>query len=271
MTPRGPPSIIAPSPSRCATCSSSWAPRSRSWSPSTTSSGSMRPRRPRSPLRCAGCRQAMFSCCSPGGCPTAPQSSRLEDALPPPRSSGCRWGRSASGPCTGCCAIGSAPASRGRPCSVSGSSRAETRSSRSSWRGPWARTSARWTRSRSRRPSKSCWAPGSLGCPARPSRRWRSSQRSARPRSRCSSGLGIEGESIQPAVEAHVIERVDGSDPVHPSASGVGRVPRPRRAAVARSREIARAGRGPLGPCPSPCAVEGPSRMPMSQPCSTTR
>ena len=40
------------------------------------------------------------------------------------------------------------------------------------------------------------------------------------------SGIGVG--VIQPAVAAHVIERIDGDDPVRPSTLGVGRVSRPR-------------------------------------------
>ena len=246
--------------------------RSRSWSPSMTCSGSMRPRRPRSPSRCAGSRPAMSWCCSPGGRPTNRSPSRLEDALPPaqvrrvpvgPLSVGAlhRLLRDRLGTSFAPADLAPDPGAVGRePVLRDGTGP-----------GPGYGPQPVWTRSRSRRPSRSCWAPGSPGCPARPSRRLAFVAALGTLPESMLAAVGDRGRR-HPTRSRSPRDRADRrDDPVHPPAPGVGRVPRPRRAAGGEcTRRSLDWPRTPWSvPVTLPCRRT--SRMPRSQPCSTRR
>ena len=119
------------------------------------------------------------------------ESSELEQALDRIEWSGCRSAPSASARCIGCCTTASGGRSPARRCSASMSGRAATRSSRWSWHANSRRTSTRSSRCRCPSGSTSFSAHGSPDFPRRPTRRSRSRRRSARRRSRSSSGRAL--------------------------------------------------------------------------------
>ncbi len=217
-----------------------------------------RPRRPRSPLRCAGSPPARFSSCSPGGSAGGGRPSGWRTRSPATGPSACSWGRSASAPSTACCAIGSVPASPGRRCCASRSSPAGTPSSPWNWPQLWERTSARWIPSPCRRPSMTC---SGADC------------RTAQPDP---GGIGLRGSTRHPhrraapagrrrAERPAACRRGPGDrprqrdHPVHPSPAGIGAVPRPRRGSLASARDDRSKCRRPPGPRAPPRPVEGPA------------
>ena len=203
--------------------------------------------------------------------PTA-RTPQVEGAsLPGSRAAGAGGAAERRRPCTVCSSRPSRHELRAAdPCCASGSSRAETRSSRWNWRGFWARTAARRTRSRSEDPR------GPAGCearraarpgPAGPCPSW---QRSARSPESMLQRAGSEPSVVQPALVAHVIERIDGTIRfTHPLLASVvyrdlGEQRWRVHAAIADWPRIPWS-----GPVTLPCRRT--SRMPRSQPCSTTR
>src|SRR5829696_7640347 len=105
--------------------------RPRSCSLSTTSSGSIRPRRARWRLPCDGCASSRSSCCSPVA--SAKERSRLSSSGRSRATalSGCLSAPSVSAPHTASSGHGSAGRSRGRCSCACTRSRVETRSTRS--------------------------------------------------------------------------------------------------------------------------------------------
>ena len=101
-------SITARSAWRYATCCTCSASGSRFCLRSTTFSGSTRPRRARSRLRCEDSTRARFSCCSPGGLSLAPSRPGWSKRWRRGASSGCRLDRSASARSIGSCTTASA-------------------------------------------------------------------------------------------------------------------------------------------------------------------
>ncbi len=152
------------SPSPSSACSASLRAQDPCWSPSTTSSGSIPPRRRSCRSPGGGCgRSRSGSCSRIASAPTPRPGSPKTSASP--RS----WsGRSRSAPCTGCCTRGSdlvlpRPALR-RVHEVSGGNPFFAPRARPRAPGPRGRALARASRCRSPTASRSSFARGSKRC-----------------------------------------------------------------------------------------------------------
>ena len=245
--------------------------RRRSWLQSTTSSGSTRPRRARLRSRCEGSRRAPFSCCSPGGSSTTAQPSELEQALGPERVQRLPVGPLSVG------ALHRLLRDRlGKPFARQTLLRIHERSGGN----PFFALELARVLDADIDPLEPLPVPETLdelvrariaGLPA-PTRE------ALALASALGHALGVAARAggrrgrtrSTPAVAAHVIERENGDDPLHPSAAVVGSLRRPGRGAAERSRDGSRDRRRPARSAPVTSRSRRTRPTPTSPPCSTT-